>query len=66
MEREGRLVEGACAGRVQKWEITAIAQGDASFEEGPAEASALQITRRDGKSSSAHQWCVDIVVVHHF
>ncbi len=58
--------EGACTGRVQKWEVTAIVQGDALFEEGPAEASALHCNQRDGKASSAHQWCKDIVVVYHF
>ncbi len=45
----------SCTGDVQKWEINAHTQGAATFEEGPAVASALATTRDNGEITDAHQ-----------
>ena len=57
---------GVCAGRVQKWEVTALAKGESRFEEGPAQACALATSTRSGKQSDADQWCVDVILAKHF
>ena len=57
---------GDCVGRVQKWEVTALAKGESRFEEGPAQASALLTSARGGKALDAYQWCVDVILAEQF
>ena len=58
--------DGECAGRVQKWEVTAVATGECRFEEGLAKVCALATTTHSGKGSDADQWCKDVVLVKQF
>src|SRR5215208_1870836 len=58
---EGRTLV-ACTGSTQQWEVHASVQGDESFEEGPATATAWARTSEDGKTTDAHQWLVDITL----
>jgi hypothetical protein len=50
-------------GELQHWEVRATTRGKASFEPGPATATAVAITSAEGQTSDAHQWLVNITLV---
>ena len=53
-----------CTGYIQQWEVHAATQGREDFEAGAAFAVALGITSTRGKADDAHQWLVQITLVH--
>ena len=53
-----------CTGYIQQWEVHAAAHGQEDFETGAALAVALGITSKRGKADDAHQWLVQITLVH--
>src|SRR5262245_27401607 len=63
----GAYAEGStrvvCSGETEHREIHAVAQGDQTFEEGPATAVALDRTIARGTITDAHQWLVEITLV---
>ena len=63
----GAVAEGyafiTCAGVSEQWEVHAVAQGKATFEEGPATAVGVASTSSRGTATDAHQWLVDITLV---
>jgi hypothetical protein len=65
----GAVAEGqarfTCQGEddVQQWEVRAVAQGEARFQEGTAWAVGLARTTAHGDATDAHQWLVEITVV---
>jgi hypothetical protein len=50
-------------GAPARWKVEAIAEGAATFEEGPATAVALARTTAGGKTTDAHQWLVEVQLV---
>ena len=62
----GAVAEGrtliTCTGGTQPWEVHASVQGQETFEEGPATATALGRTTDRGETTDAHQWLVDITL----
>jgi hypothetical protein len=62
----GAVAEGrtliTCTGDTQPWKVHASAQGDETFEEGPATAAALAHTTDHRNTTDAHQWLVDITL----
>jgi hypothetical protein len=59
---EGRTLV-TCTGNAQQWEVHASVQGEETFQEGPATATASARTTDRGKTTDAHQWLVDITLV---
>ena len=51
-----------CTGETQQWEIRASAQGNQTFEEGPATAVAIARTSDRGVADDVHQWLVNITL----
>jgi hypothetical protein len=62
----GAVAEGrtliTCTGGTQQWEVNASVFGKATFEEGPATATALARTTDRGETTDAHQWLVGITL----
>lgn len=58
---EGRTL-ATCTGDTQLWEVHASALGPASFEAGPATATALGRTVDHGTSTDANQWLVGLTL----
>ena len=63
----GALAEGQtfveCLTTSQKWEIRIAAQGNETFQEGPATAVALaRTTTGQGNNDDAHQWLVNVTL----
>jgi hypothetical protein len=62
----GAIAEGSallvCTGDIQHWEVRAVTQGNASFQEGPATAVALARTTSQGETTDAHQWLVNVTL----
>jgi hypothetical protein len=52
-----------CTPDEQQWEVRVRAQGNATFQEGPALATALARSTLNGSPDDAHQWLVDITLV---
>jgi len=63
----GAVAEGyavfTCTVETQQWEVHAVTQGKATFEEGPATAVGVGSTTSRGTATDAHQWLVDITLV---
>jgi hypothetical protein len=65
----GAVAEGwarfTCQGEtdVQQWEVRAVTQGTARFEEGTAWAVGLARTTDHGNATDAHQWLVEMTLV---
>lgn len=65
----GAVAEGqtriTCTGEteIQPWEVLAVTQGKASFEEGAAWAVGLARTTDRRDTTDAHQWLVNITLV---
>ena len=53
-----------CTGYLQQWEVHAVNQGREDFETGAATAVAVGITSTRGKPDDAHQWLVQVTLVH--
>ena len=64
----GALAEGftrfSCAGALQHWLIDASTRGRESFQDGPATASAAGVTSNRGTVDDAHQWLVEVNLIH--
>ena len=62
----GAVAEGRshflCTPDVQQWTVEAAAQGRSRFEEGPATAGAIAVTKVLGQPDDAHQWLVDLAL----
>ena len=52
-----------CIESTQQWEVHASTQGEETFEEGPATATAVARTTEHEETTDAHQWLVDITLV---
>ncbi len=48
----------------QHWQVNASVRGDADFEPGPAIATAIAVTSRNGQTTDAHQWLVPVQLQH--
>ena len=59
---EGELVLTG-TGTTNQWEVTATAQGRATFAAGPATAVAIAYTTLRGQATDAHQWLVNVTLV---
>jgi hypothetical protein len=63
----GAVAEGHAVlfgtGTTNQWEIEAAAEGDDTFEAGPAIAVAIARTSLNGQATDAHQWLVNITLV---
>ena len=53
-----------CSGYLQQWEVHAVKQGREGFETGAATAVAVGVTSEGGKPDDAHQWLVQVTLVH--
>jgi hypothetical protein len=59
---------GACSGGAEEFALDAVARGEATFVEGPAEACALALVGvhgaliGGGNVTDAHQWCQDVTL----
>ncbi len=56
-------LQTSCTGDIERWEINAHTQGAATFEEGPAVASAQATTRDNGVITDSVQWSRNVTVV---
>jgi hypothetical protein len=52
-----------CTPDQQQWAVRITTQGNATFQEGPAIATALARSSVNGSPDDAHQWLVDITLV---
>jgi hypothetical protein len=59
---EGRT-RARCTGAELQWKVRADGRLRTRFAQGAAQACALGITRRNGRPTDAHQWCVDVTLV---
>jgi hypothetical protein len=59
---EGRT-RARCTGAELQWKVRAISLLRTHFAQGTAQACALGITRRNGRPTDSHQWCVDVTLV---
>jgi hypothetical protein len=65
----GAVAEGqsriTCTGEtdIQPWEVLAVTQGKASFEQGSAWAVGFARTTDRGDTTDAHQWLVNVMLV---
>ena len=50
-------------GAPQRWEVLAIAEGEAAFQEGPATVVALARSTAQGQATDAHQWLVNVTLL---
>jgi hypothetical protein len=53
-----------CTGYLQQWEVHAVNQGREGFEAGAATAVAVGVTSDRDKRDDAHQWLVQVTLVH--
>ena len=63
----GAVAEGimffTATGEPSQWALTAVTQGAAVFEPGPATVVALAVTSVKGQANDAHQWLVNVTLV---
>ena len=63
----GAVAEGTaritCTPNRVQWEVRITTQGNATFQEGPAIATALARSTQHGDPDDAHQWLVEITLV---
>ena len=63
----GAIAEGTarirCTPDRAQWEVRITTQGNATFQEGPAIATALARSTQHGDPDDAHQWLVEITLV---
>ena len=63
----GAVAEGIIfftgTGQTNQWEVTAMAEGRATFEAGPATAVGLARSSINGHATDAHQWLVNITLL---
>jgi hypothetical protein len=60
----GAVAEGVLfftgSGQTNQWEVTAVAEGRAAFEAGPATVVGLARSSINGQATDAHQWLVNV------
>lgn len=63
----GAVAEGAIfftgTGQTNQWELTAVAEGRAKFEAGPATVVGLARSSVNGQATDAHQWLVNVTLL---
>ena len=63
----GAVAEGIAfltgTGQTNQWEVTAVVEGRAGFEPGPATAVAMARSTVNGHATDAHQWLVNLTLV---
>jgi len=63
----GAVAEGVIVftgtGQTNQWEITAMAEGRAPFEAGPATVVGLARSSVSGQATDAHQWLVNVTLL---
>ena len=63
----GAVAEGVIfftgSGQTNQWEITALAEGRAAFETGPATVVAQARSSVNGQATDAHQWLVNVTLL---
>ena len=63
----GAVAEGVIfltgTGQTNHWELTAVAEGRAAFEAGPATVVGLARSSINGQATDAHQWLVNVTLV---
>ena len=63
----GAVAEGviffAGTGQTNQWEVTAVAEGRAAFEAGPATVVGLARSSVHGQATDAHQWLVNVTLL---
>ena len=63
----GAVAEGTaritCTPNRAQWEVRITTQGNATFQEGPAIATALARSTQHGDADDAHQWLVAITLI---
>ncbi len=64
----GAVAEGIIfftgTGQTNQWQITAITEGRAAFEAGPATVVGLARSSVNGHATDAHQWLVNITLLN--
>jgi len=50
-------------GQTNQWEVTAVAEGRATFEAGPATVVGLARSSVNGAATDAHQWLVNVTLL---
>jgi hypothetical protein len=50
-------------GQTNKWEVTVVAEGPATFEAGPATVVGLARSSINGHATDAHQWLVNVTLL---
>jgi hypothetical protein len=62
----GAVAEGVIfltgTGQTNQWELTAVAEGRAAFEAGPATVVGLARSSVHGRATDAHQWLVNVTL----
>ena len=63
----GAVAEGVIfftgTGQTNQWELTAVAEGRATFEAGPATVVGLARSSGNGQATDAHQWLVNVTLL---
>ena len=63
----GAVAEGVIffsgTGQTNQWEVTARAEGRATFEAGPATVVGLARSSSQGQATDAHQWLVNVTLL---
>ena len=63
----GAVAEGTSfftgTGQTNQWEVTAVAEGRAAFETGPATVVGLARSSINGQATDAHQWLVNVTLL---
>ena len=63
----GAVAEGVIfftgTGQTNQWEVTAITEGRAAFEAGPATVVGLARSSVNGQATDAHQWLVNVTLL---
>ena len=63
----GAVAEGVLfftgSGQTNQWEVTAVAEGRAAFEAGPATVVGLARSSINGQATDAHQWLVNVTLI---
>jgi len=63
----GAVAEGVLfftgTGQTNQWEVTAVAEGRATFEAGPATVVGLARSSAQGQVTDAHQWLVNATLL---
>ena len=64
----GEVAEGVIfftgTGQTNQWEITAVAEGRAAFQAGPATVVGLARSSINGQATDAHQWLVNVTLLN--